>query len=59
MKPLQHRLEGVLNRVIIDSAALPKLRPLEGRVVAILVKGLARIVYFSVHDAQVRLAPVP
>ena len=59
MNSLQHRLEVVLNRVISDSAALPQLRPLEGRVVAILVKGLARTVYFSVHDAQVRLAPAP
>ena len=59
MNSLQHRLEVVLNRVISDSAALPKLRPLEGRVVAILVKGLARTVYLSVHDAQVRLAPAP
>ena len=59
MNSLQHRLEVVLNRVISDSAALPQLRPLEGRVVAILVKGLARTVYLSVHDAQVRLAPVP
>ena len=59
MDSLQHRLEGVLNRVISDSGALPHLRPLEGRVVAVLVKGLVRTVYFSVHDAQVRLTPAP
>jgi ubiquinone biosynthesis protein UbiJ len=59
MDSLQHRLEGVLNRVISDSGALPHLRPLEGRVVAVLVKGLAHTVYFSVHDAQVRLTPAP
>jgi ubiquinone biosynthesis protein UbiJ len=59
MDSLQHRLEGVLNRVISDSGALPHLRPLEGRVVAVLVKGFARTVYFSVHDAQVRLTPAP
>lgn len=56
MNSLQHRLEVVLNRVISDSAALPQLRPLEGRVVSVLVKGFARNAYFSVHDAQVRLA---
>lgn len=59
MNSLQHRLEGVFNRVISDCAALPQLRPLEGRVVAVVVKGFARTMYFSVHDAKVQLAVAP
>ena len=59
MNSLQHRLEVVLNRVISDCAALPQLRPLEGRVVAVSVKGLVRPIYFSVHDARVQPALAP
>lgn len=56
---INSRLEAILNRVIRDSGADTHLRNLEGRVVAVLIRGMNATGYATVVGGAVRIIDKP
>jgi|TARA_Y100000310_G_C20682097_1_gene816582 ubiquinone biosynthesis protein UbiJ len=59
VNPIALRLEGIVNRVILDSGAAAHLRNLEGRVVAVSIRGLDATGYAAVSNGAIRVIGVP
>jgi len=59
VNPIALRLEGILNRVIRDSGADQHLRNLEGRVVAVSIRGLDVTGYAAVSNGAIRVVGTP
>ncbi|HCK75796.1 MAG TPA: hypothetical protein DHW07_01475 [Gammaproteobacteria bacterium] len=59
MNAITSRFEAILNRVIRDSGAEPQLRNLEGRMVAVSIRGMNMTGYATVVSGTIRIIDKP